>query len=343
MTSLSNLINERSFRRLALLTVLSVFLLILVGGIVRSTGSGMGCPDWPKCFGQWVPPTDVSELPANYQQIYAHRGYKDVQFNVAKTWTEYLNRLLGALIGVFIFLTFAASIKAYWRRDRPIVGFSFLAFLLVGFQGWLGAKVVSSVLSGWLITLHMLLAIIIVGVLLYVATRSQAHIYRFGQTTAKPSVYRWIWISSGLLLFQILLGTQVREMVDEVASQLGQQQRYMWVSELGIRFYVHRTFSLVVLASQLAWILPFLRNNTAKGAATTLASFVVGLILIEIATGAIMGYFAIPAWAQPVHLTLAVTVLGFQFLVILLLYANRLLPDSYKDTSEMLRANTPTL
>ena len=343
MTSLSNLINERSFRRLALLTVLSVFLLILVGGVVRSTGSGMGCPDWPKCFGQWVPPTSVSELPANYQQIYAHRGYKDVQFNVTKTWTEYLNRLLGALIGVFIFLTFAASVKAYWRRDRSIVGFSFLAFLLVGFQGWLGAKVVSSVLSGWLITLHMLLAIIIVGTLLYVATRSQAHVRRFGHLNAKPVVYRWLWISTSLLLFQILLGTQVREMVDEVAHQLGQQQRYRWVSELGIRFYVHRTFSLVVLASQLAWILPFRRSLDEKSQARIASSAIIGLILIEIATGAIMGYFAIPAWAQPIHLTLAVVVLGFQFLIILFLYANRLLPKSSRNNDTMVRATTSML
>lgn len=342
MTSLSNLINERSFRRLALLTVLSVFLLILVGGVVRSTGSGMGCPDWPKCFGQWVPPTNVSELPANYQEIYAHRGYKDVQFNVTKTWTEYLNRLLGALIGLFIFLTFVVSVKAYWRHDRPIVGFSFLAFLLVGFQGWLGAKVVSSVLSGWLITLHMLLAIIIVGVLLYVATRSQAHVQHFGKTNSKPIVYRWLWTSTILLLFQILLGTQVREMVDEVAHELGQQQRYRWVEELGLRFYVHRSFSLVVLASQLAWIIPFRTNKVNTNAASTLSAVIVAFILVEIATGAIMGYFAIPAWAQPVHLTLAVSVLGFQFLIILLLYANRLLPESSKNSSTIPRANIPT-
>ncbi|MBO0930759.1 COX15/CtaA family protein [Fibrella aquatilis] len=343
MTSLSNLINERSFRRLALLTVLSVFLLILVGGVVRSTGSGMGCPDWPKCFGQWVPPTDVSELPANYQQIYAHRGYKDVQFNATKTWIEYLNRLLGALIGLFIFLTFAASIKAYWRRDRPIVGFSFLAFLLVGFQGWLGAKVVASVLSGWLITLHMLLALIIVGVLLYVAARSQAHVKSVVPVTAKPTVYRWLWISTGLLLFQLLLGTQVREMVDEVANQFGQQQRYRWIDELGVRFYVHRSLSLVVLASQLAWILPFRKEAKQRDITYILSLAIVSLVLMEILTGAIMGYFAIPGWAQPVHLTLAVTVLGLQFIIILFLYADRLLPVLPKNSSTIQRADTPML
>lgn len=325
MISSSNPIKERSFRRLALLTVIAVFLLILVGGVVRSTGAGMGCPDWPKCFGQWVPPTDVSQLPTNYQEIYSHRGYANTEFNVVKTWIEYLNRLLGVLIGVLIFFTFVASAIAYWQRDRAIVGYSFLALLLVGFQGWLGAKVVSSVLAVWLITLHMLLAIVIVGVLLYVVARTWLLSKDYRSFRMSRATSRWLLISSVLLLVQILLGTQVRETVDEVADRLGDIQRFRWISELDIRFYVHRSFSLVVLITQLVWIIPIVKQADGSVIVKRLAGATGCLLLVEIATGVIMAYFAIPAWAQPVHLTLAVVSLGIQFVVILFSYRDMLI------------------
>ena len=95
----------RRFRGLATLTLAAVYFLILVGASVRASGAGMGCPDWPTCFGQWVPPTAESQLPANYQEVYAELGYGDTRFNVVKTWTEYLNRLIGVTIGVLIFAT----------------------------------------------------------------------------------------------------------------------------------------------------------------------------------------------------------------------------------------------
>ncbi|MFN9518217.1 MAG: COX15/CtaA family protein, partial [Bacteroidota bacterium] len=92
-------LSERRFRRFGILTIASVFFLILVGGLVRSTGSGMGCPDWPKCFGEWVPPTDVNERPVDYQERFKVEGHEIADFDVFKTWTEYINRLIGVLTG----------------------------------------------------------------------------------------------------------------------------------------------------------------------------------------------------------------------------------------------------
>lgn len=123
MTNSSNLTNvsERRFRSLASLTILIVYLLILAGGIVRGTGSGMGCPDWPRCFGQWIPPTDASQLPPDYQQIYGAKLKGEVEFNAVKTWIEYVNRLLGVLSGLFVLATLVASFP-YLRKDKAVFG-----------------------------------------------------------------------------------------------------------------------------------------------------------------------------------------------------------------------------
>lgn len=325
MTNSNNLTDsDKLFRRLALLTVVVIYLLILAGGIVRSTGSGMGCPDWPKCFGQWVPPTSVSQLPLNYQEIYSHRGYANTTFNATKTWIEYVNRLLGVLTGFFVFFTLLASLR-YLKRDNVITALSFLAFLLVGVQGWLGSVVVKMVLVPWIVTLHMLLAIVIVGLLLYVVARTYSTVIPSLKAIERIGINRILIVSTVLLLAQILLGTQVREHIDEVAGKLGETNRANWVESVGLTFYIHRSYSLIVLSLQIWWLVR-LRKVAANTAVSTLASWVVTTVVANIATGVVMAYFAIPPFAQPIHLTLAVVALGIQFVVLLLINSERLTP-----------------
>src|SRR6478752_2484021 len=149
------------FRRFGIVNIIAIYLVILAGGVVRTTGSGMGCPDWPKCFGRWVPPTDKSQLPKDYLEVYKRKriakneklavtlrkfgftavadtivshpaAFIETSFNPTKTWIEYLNRVAGASIGILIFLTllFAFPLR---KVDKTIVWLSFLAFVVVGF------------------------------------------------------------------------------------------------------------------------------------------------------------------------------------------------------------------
>lgn len=311
------------FRKLGLWTIGAVYLLILVGGVVRATGSGMGCPDWPKCFGTWIPPTDISQLPANYKEIFGEKLKGEVEFNALKTWIEYINRLLGVSIGLFIFGTFISSFFAFWKKDKTIVWLSFTAFILVGIEGWLGSKVVSSELHPVMITLHMLLSMIIVFILLYAVARSYNSVLTIESIEQSNSLSFLLSIIMLLTLGQILLGTQVREAIDIVSSSMGIALRSEWVSNVGGKFQIHALFSLVVLGVNILLFYRIKKNISEKGIIFKLASWLMILISIEMLSGIVLAYLDFPALMQPIHLTFATIALGIQFVVYLLLNKER--------------------
>ncbi|GAB3539211.1 COX15/CtaA family protein [Spirosoma fluminis] len=320
MTNLNNLTNksERRFRSLAFLTVLIIYLLILAGGIVRGTGSGMGCPDWPKCFGRWIPPTEASQLPPNYQEIYGAKLKGEVLFNATKTWIEYVNRLLGVLSGFFVFATLLASIP-YLRKDKLVFWGSFAAFFLIGVNGWLGSRVVATELAQHLISLHLLLAIFVVFALSFVVARSYKGLMQTYVADNERSVLSNLLVIAIVVSFaQIAFGTQVREALDEVVKSLGYDQRESWIGNLDWRFYVHRSFSLVVFALQ-GLVAYKLYKLKIKGLISRLSKAILVTIALEILTGIMMAYFAVPAVAQPIHLELAIMLIGIQFIAWVLL------------------------
>ena len=312
------------FKRLGIITIAAIYFLILVGGIVRASGAGMGCPDWPTCFGQWVPPTDESQLPPNYHEIYAQRGYKDTQFNPVKTWTEYLNRLTGVSIGILIFLTAYAS-RVYRQTDKTVFYLAVAAFFLVGFQGWLGSAVVASHLKPVVITLHMLLAFIIVIMLVYAIVRSQRDFIQPVDVGLLPDKFKTVLsVAIGMTLLQILMGTQIRETVDFMANETSLERR-IWRESFPIIFYVHRSFSSVILFTN-AWLVWKLWQ-TLKEQSLFLCKLGAGLMVLivtAILAGISLDRLGMPVVAQPVHLLMANLIFGAQFfLYFFLAYAKR--------------------
>ena len=302
------------YRRLGIITITAVYFLILVGGIVRASGAGMGCPDWPTCFGQWIPPTDVSQLPSNYQEIYANRGYENTQFNPVKTWTEYTNRLAGMSIGILIFLT-AWSSRIYLKTDKTIFYGALSVFFLVGFQGWLGSQVVASNLKPFMITLHMLLALVIVAMLIWVIARSQRETLVQLDSAPIAKVKNLFIVAMVLTLIQISMGTQVREAVDFIANEHKYIDRQFWRDSFPMIFYIHRSFSALVLLFNL-WLGWTITRNLPSDHLIVRCSYgLVITILTAIIAGMSLDRLGFPAFAQPIHLLMANLIFGMQFFI----------------------------
>ncbi|MEJ7778326.1 MAG: COX15/CtaA family protein [Daejeonella sp.] len=349
--------SEKRFLAISYITIAALFLLILAGGIVRSTGSGMGCPDWPKCFDQYVPPTDVSELPPGYQQEYvdkrvkknerlarsldllgygetAHRLRNDQsilepdEFNAAKTWTEYINRLLGAIVGLLLIGCVIAS-STYLKSRKRIFFWSLFNLILVGFQGWLGSIVVSTNLLAWVVTVHMLVAIAILGISIY--TYYEAKVLRDRNMLAdRPSPVIKFLAYAGLLLtiVQITLGTEVREQIDMISAAMGGLNRAEWVQRVGANFVYHRDLAVLVIIVNILSFVLIRRRYLSKGYEYKYISYVLLLIAAQIASGLALSYMGLPPFAQAVHILLATLVFGSQFYLLLLLGNNTLMNNS---------------
>ena len=317
-----------------------VYLVIVAGALVRMTGSGMGCPDWPKCFGYYIPPTDIKELlwmpnheysenqviikeekllVANLDfistsqfdesQFRPYTKHDYAVFNAVETWIEYINRLIGALAGLAVFIMAIFSFK-YLKIDKKITLYSWLSVFLMGFQGWLGARVVYSVLNPIKISIHMIVALIIVAFLLYIIKKASIKTILFEENSAFKKI---LFVTIILTFFQIVLGTQVRQYVDDQVKILGYNQMQKVLENPEITFYIHRSFSLLILG--LNGFL-FFKNRKLKLGFQKINSVLI-LIGVEVLSGIAMYYLDFPYTSQPIHLVIASLLFGVQFYLLL--------------------------
>lgn len=296
--------NHAKYLRYTWFVFYMVLLVIIAGGVVRMTQSGMGCPDWPTCFGRWIPPTDASQLPPDFEK-YLRQQDIDHTFNVYHTWIEYINRLLGALLGVFLFIHFVWTFLRY-RHKRSILFLSGLLLVLTGFQGWLGKKVVDANLEVVKVTIHMLVALVIAALPLMI-------IFRLKDTDRLKNRFLK-YFSLGMLVvlvIQIILGTEVREQIDIISKSLAYSQRELWIGRLDAWFLVHRSLSWLIVAAAFVvfWRsrpLPRLSGNGLLILLFALCSVIAGITMM---------WWNIPALTQPLHLLsgtlLALSVFAF--------------------------------
>ena len=192
------------FKTTIITSFILVLLVIFAGSMVRMTGSGMGCPDWPKCFGYLIPPTTEKDVfwksNFNYKKgvmilrnekfysakidflssnefilsnwlEYTKHDYNE--FSVMNTWFEFVNRFIGAIAGLSTLIMFLFSFN--FLKTKPVITImSFIVVLSMLFQAWLGKLVVDSNLSPYKITVHMLMAIVILSLIIFIYKKSDA-------------------------------------------------------------------------------------------------------------------------------------------------------------------------
>jgi cytochrome c oxidase assembly protein subunit 15 len=285
-----------------------------------------------------VPPTSKSEIPDNYKEIYSNKRrqknlkiakvlkvfnfnsladkimndpaiYQEVDFNPVKTWIEYLNRLVGVVVGILIFSLFIYSLK-YFKIENSVVVLSFLSLILVGIEGWLGSIVVSTNLLPFTITIHMGLALILVSLLILLKVRienkSQNKLRKY-----YPVLYNFLLLASIITFIQILVGTQVREEIDIISASFNFQNRSVWIENLSGIFKFHRSFSIIVLL--LNFYIAFLYFKKSNSFLFNKSFLIlITILLLEILAGIILSYFSIPSFLQPIHLSLGCGLFGIQ-------------------------------
>lgn len=316
-------------RRTTNIAFVLVFAVVLAGSIVRMTGSGMGCPDWPKCFGLLIPPTSIeqvlwapdieyskgqivierdtlwkatadhisvgTQLPTEGWEPYTKHDY--AEFNATHTWTEYLNRLTGALSGIPILLLFILAIRS--RKRVPILLASgTLATVL--FVSWLGKLVVEGNLIPFSITIHGVSAL---AILMFIIGMMQ---YLSGKRFEISKSHRVLIAISFIIAFsQLVLGTQVREQVDTFLK-LGVERPDL-LDAIPSWWKIHRSSVWVLIGLHALWAVPLLKNKGLRKYSIIALSILVAITL----TGAVITQLGFPAFIQPAHI-----MLGFSLILI---------------------------
>ena len=313
-----------------------MYLIFLAGAIVRMTGSGMGCPDWPKCFGYLIPPTSEEQITWQKNTVFeagmiiiknkelfvakqdvktgenfdagnweAYKKHDYAKFNKYHTWTEYINRLISVVAG-FVFLFLIVGAYRFRKENKAIPILAFAAFFLMLFEAWLGKTVVDTNLTPEIITIHMVVGLLIIALLLklHFIISSKENLFKYNALFNKL-----LLVSVIFSLIQIAMGTQVRQFIDEQVKQLGFENKNYSLLNPSFKFYFHRSFTIAIVLVNLG----LFYLNQIKHLGYKLINWIVFSIFLEALTGILMYYAEFPIGTQAIHLLSGAVLFGLQF------------------------------
>jgi len=327
---------KNRFPAIVKVTLISLYLIFLAGSIVRMTGSGMGCPDWPKCFGYYIPPTSeeqitwqpnstyeegiiiiknevlyVAERKVNTSSVFDETNWEEytkheyATFNKFHTWVEYINRLITVLSG-FIFLFLLAGSLKFREENKWIPILSFIAFFFMLVEAFLGKMVVDSNLKPTMITVHMVIGLLIIGLILRLLfiIREEKTVFKYHSLFNKLLI-----VSIIFSIIQIAMGTQVRQFIDEQVKLFGFENKEYSLMNPSFKFYFHRSFTIAIILVNFGL---FYLNQLHK-LGYKLIKWILVLLFLETITGILMYYAEFPLGTQAVHLLSGALLFGVQF------------------------------
>jgi heme o synthase len=273
------------FAKLAVAASVATYVLIVVGGLVRATDSGLGCPDWPACFGKWVPPPELH------------------------AWIEHSHRLLAALaVGPLVAAVGLITVFTRRRRDRPLLFAAILAGILVILQALLGGQVVIQQLRAELVTAHLAMALTVLALTLVIADRAASGSLP-APTAGIPS--RLVAVTGAAVLGQMLLGSWVTGTGAGLAFPdfpLANGTLVPAIAAGGEAVQLAHRALAVIVAVLVLWSARRVRQATTDPRARRLAGLAVLLIAVQLALGAANIWSRLSAFFVVPHLAVGAAV-----------------------------------
>lgn len=276
-------------QRLALVTVVSTFILIIVGVIVRATGSGLGCPDWPLCHGGAVPPAHQTAI------------------------IEYSHRFVASIVG---FLVIGLAIMV-WRNYPHVSAVKWAAVLtvpLVGIQGLLGAITVVRELPADIVATHLITAMLVISFELFVfigLMRVSAAERGEPRATAYPAVGKVAIFAIAWLVAVMWIGAYVAESGGSTACTDWPTCNGLNIlpgsNSQEITHMAHRYLAgayLVVLGVFMATVKRKSREPWTK----PIVAFLGPLYVLQVAVGALNVWFVFPDFLTVLHTAIATSI-----------------------------------